>query len=169
MMFGRELSRREILILAGGIGLALILLFIFGGLLPWNSYLDQLDRRIEARQAQLTEFRQKLQTYRSLQRATPRQNRSTTRPAPLIGLVENLAAELGAKENLVSLRPQPLPGGGGERVEVRFERLRLDQLGLLLFRTGNSRPPVHTESLNIRPRFEDPAQLDVVLLLSRGG
>ncbi len=167
MMLGRELNRRELFVVAAGLLTALVLLILFGAVLPWREHLNRLDRRIEARQAELRQFRQKLATWKQLRRSAARLNSASTRGTPLIGLVENMATQLGARDKLVSLRPQPLSGGKGERVEVRFERLRLDQLGQLLYRSDTARPPLRTESLTIRPRFEDPAQLDVVLLLSR--
>ncbi len=170
----RELTRREQWALAIGGAAILITLVALGIVGPYRSAVDRLDRRIQASQRQMNEIEGLLQQYRQLKAQAGKIEQQAARAGDisLISFVEATAARIEARDRLVYLRPQPLKEGNEllrESVEVKLERIRLDQLVRLLHAVETSKGLLQTAQMRIKTRFDDPSQLDAVLTLNSYG
>jgi general secretion pathway protein M len=171
----RELKPREQLALIIGGVVVLITLVIIGIITPYQNSLASMDKRIATRQKQATALEEQFREYRSL-KAESSQNEQRAKRAgdlSLISFVEAAAGRIAAGDRLVYLRPQPVKTSDQavkESVEVKFERLRLDQLVKLLYDVETADGLLQTTQLRVKTRFDDPTQLDTVLtLISYGG
>ncbi len=167
----RELSQRERLILLAGSLTILVLIILFGIIAPYRAALSRLDARIASRQRQLVEVRQLGQEYKQLQQKLAASERRLVSAGDfsLLSFVEATSIRLAGRDSLVSMRPQPaatLEGFREEAVEVRLEKIRLDQLVQLLIAADSAPAPMLVKSLRIRPRFDDQALLDVGILFA---
>jgi len=170
----RELTRRDQWALAIGAAAVLITLVALGIIAPYRKAMARLDTRIQSSQRQMAEIETLLQKYRQLKSVATRIEQRAARAGniSLISFVEATAARIDARDRLVYLRPQPLKSGDGllrESVEVKLERLRLDQLVRLLYEVETSRGQLQTAQLRVKTRFDDPSQLDAVLTLNSYG
>jgi len=169
-----NMTRREQLMVASGGAIALVLLAIFAVLLPYRDALQSLDARISARQKQIGELEQLQGEYRQLQLGVGAVERRAARGRnfSLFSFLEETTLRIASRENLSYLRPQPTSQGGElqeESLEVKLEKIRLDQLVELLHATEAADALLRIKSLRTRARFDDPSLLDVTLLISAYG
>lgn len=166
-MISRLETRERIVVLVG----ILFVLGVFVWLVLLNPYLStmqNLDRRIEGQRrtlheaetmrAEISRLRQQLSGFESQRRAG----------RPLFSQVENLTKQMGVREQLLSMRPQPETVQGGFRqqlVEIRLERVTLSQLVGFLHAAEYRSQGIQVRSLRVRPRFDDRSRLDVNLVL----
>jgi len=164
----RNLSRREQLVLLGGVTLLCLLLLIFGIFMPYRSGLNEIDRQIEARREQLKEVRQLQAEFRRLRSELSRRERKLERSSgtSTFSSIESIVTRLGFRDNLVAMRPQAASQREGVEVEAvaaRLERIDLGQLVGLLRALESSEILLTVSSLQIRTRFDDPSQLNAEL------
>ena len=163
-----QLSQRERLTLLAGAVIVVVLLFIFGIFAPYRATLKRLDTKIASRQRQLTEVRQLGQEYKQLkqQLAASERRLASGGDFSLLSFVEATSIRLAGRDNLTSMRPQPtatIEGFREEAVEVKLEKIRLNQLIQLLFVADTAPAPMLVKTLRIKPRFDDRNLLDVVV------
>jgi general secretion pathway protein M len=164
-------SLREKLALAVAGVVVLLTILIAGIILPYRAALARLDQRIASRQGQLLEARTLVQRIKGMQGevAVTERKLSTAASAPLVATLEGLVAEIAGKEKLLGIRPQPVTAPAGfrqEKVEMQLEKVRLEQLVQLLHAIDSARNVLQSDSVKVRPRFEDAALLDVTLVVS---
>lgn len=165
-MIDRLDARERIVVLVGILILSGILVWLL--LSPYISTMQNLDRRIEGQRRNLEEvailgqeivqLRQQLAGIESEQRSG----------RPLFSQVENLTKQMGVRDQLLSMRPQPDSVQDNFRqqtVEIRLERVTLSQLVNFLHAAEHSSHGIQVRSLRVRPRFDDRSQLDVNLVL----
>jgi general secretion pathway protein M len=90
----------------------------------------------------------------------------------LFSFVEAITAQAATKENLVYMRPQPVSVQEDfkeESVEIKLERIRLDQLVRLLYEIDAANAYLQVKNLRIKTRFDDQSQLNAVLTISSYG
>ncbi len=162
-----RLSRRERLLVGGGLVLVVLLLVWLGLLEPYLNALKSLDRRIANEERNLVKVeqmqRQILQLQQQLQKVDRRQGRRS-----LFARVEDLTEQTGVRQQLQAMRPQPASLQGDYRqqlVEVRLEKLQLGQLVKLLHAIEYRSGGVQVKSLRVKPRFEDRSLLDASMVL----
>jgi general secretion pathway protein M len=133
-----------------------------------------LDSRIAARQRQITEVQamrqQFLELQRSLQESEARLDKA--QGFSLFSFVEGIAAQAANKENLIYMRPQTpaiQDAVREESVEIRLEKIKLDQMVRLLHAIESAEAYLQVKNLRIRTRFDNRALLDVVLTVSSYG
>jgi general secretion pathway protein M len=169
-MIERFSPREKVALAVAGVVVILTIL-VAGIILPYRAALERLDQRIASRQGQLLEARTLVQRIKGMQgevAATERKLSAAT-SAPLVATLEVLVAEIAGKEKLLGIRPQPVTAPAGfrqEKVEMQLERVRLDQLVQLLHAIDSAGNALQSDSVKMRPRFEDPALLDVTLVVS---
>lgn len=169
-MIQRLTPREKLAVGVAGV-VVLLTILIAGIILPYRTALERLDQRIVSRQGQLLEARTLVQRIRALQgEAAATQRKLSAAPSlPLVATLESLVAEISGKEKLLGIRPQPVTSPAGvrqEKVEMQLEKVRLEQLVQLLHAIDSARSVMQSDSLKIRPRFEDPALLDVTVVVS---
>ena len=167
-------SPREKLLVAFAAGAVTLTILISGIILPYRAAMQRLDQRITSRQGQLLEARTLVQRIKGMQgEVAVTERKLTAAPsAPLVSTLEGLVAQIAGKERLLGVRPQPATAPSGfrqEKVEIQLEKVRLEQLVQLLHAIDSAKSALQTDSVKMRPRFEDPALLDVTLVVSSFG
>lgn len=162
---------RERLALAVAGGVVILTILIAGIILPYRAATLRLDQRMASRQGQLVEARTLVQRIKSMQGevAATERKLSAASSVPLVATLEGLVGEIAGKEKLLGIRPQPVTAPAGfrqEKVEMQLEKVRLEQLVQLLHAIDSAKSALQSDSLKMRPRFEDPALLDVTLVVS---
>lgn len=166
-----RLTPREKVALGVAGAVVLLTILLAGIILPYRTAMERLDQRIVSRQGQLLEARTLVQRIKAMQGevAATQRKLSAAPTFPLIATLEGLVAEIAGKEKLLGIRPQPVTAPSGfrqEKVEMQLERVRLEQLVQLLHAIDSAKSVMQSDSLKMRPRFEDPALLDVTLVVS---
>jgi hypothetical protein len=168
-MAGIDLERHLKPLVAGG--LALLLLGTAWLYSLHQQRLTQLDRQISAARSELTELGQNLQEYHQLENQLRRMRPpGNTGNSNLITTVENAAERVGARSQLIYVRPQPDKTRDDlieEGVEIKLEKMQLHQLVELLFQFDKSGPQLNVSQLRVRTRFDNPEQLDTSIILSQ--
>ena len=169
-MIERCSPREKLAIAVAGVAVILTIL-IAGILLPYRTAMQRLDQRMISRQEQILEARSLVQRIKGMQTevATTARKLSAASAAPLVTTLEGMVVEIAGKEKILGIRPQPVTAPAGfrqEKVEMQLERVRLEQLVQLLHAIDSANSVMQSDSLKMRPRFEDPALLDVTLVVS---
>ncbi len=167
----QDLSQRERLMLLAAALVIFLTVLTFGIVQPYRAALSRLDTQIASRRRQLSELQQLSREYRNLQQQTAagEQRLAAAGDFSLLTFVEATSIRLAGRDRLISMRPQPgamLEEFREEAVEVRLERIRLDQLVQLLIAADRAPAPMQVKSLRLRTRFDDRALLDVTLVFA---
>jgi len=169
-----QLSRREQLAVALGAVAILITVLYLGVVAPYSNALEQLDAKITSRQRQIREVDTLRREYVVLQQlqsaAEARLNKNAA--FSLFPFVESMVGQYAAKENLVSMRPQPAVPRENlleEAVEVRLEKIRLDQVVRLLYAVDSADALMQVKNLRLRTRFDDRSVFDVTMTVTALG
>ncbi|MDO3379661.1 type II secretion system protein M [Geoalkalibacter halelectricus] len=167
-----NLSQREKIFLACGAAAIVLLGLWLGVISPYRNAVATAEARIASRERQLEEVRLLQREYRRLQQELTLAERrlvTSTRGFSLFSFIEDVTNRTGVRENLVSMRPQSPQTQGEfreESVEIRLERIRLDQFVRLLHALDSAEIHLNTKNLRIRTRFDDRTQLDATLIVS---
>lgn len=167
-----HLSDREKIFLFAGAASLLLLFLWLGVIRPYRQGMELARTRIASRQQQLAEVRQLQQEYFRLQRGLATAEEKLTGSAKgfsLFPFVEEVTNRIGVRDNLVSMRPQTPQAQGDyreESVEIRLERIDLAQLVRFLYAIESSDAALQTKSMRLKPRFDNRAQLDAVLVIA---
>jgi general secretion pathway protein M len=169
-----QLSRREQIALAVGAVAVLATVLFLGVIAPYRSTLSQLDSKISARQRQIREVESLRREFLVLQQrqtaAEARLDKAGT--FSLFPFVEGLVGQIAAKENLVSMRPQPSASRENlveESVEVRLEKIRLDQVIRLLYAVDTADALLQVKNLRLKTRFDDRTLFDATMTVAAFG
>jgi general secretion pathway protein M len=170
-----QLSQRERWALIVGAIVILVTILYLGVISPYLNALNLLDTRIAARQRQVQEVQALRLEYLRLQRQLSDSEARMAKGSAgfsLFSFVEAVTVQVATKENLVYMRPQPPSTQGDfreESVEIRLDRIRLDQLVRLLYSIESADAYLQVKNLRVRTRFDNRTQLDVVLTISSYG
>ncbi len=169
-----QLSQRERIALAVGALVVLLTLVFYGLIAPYRNGMDQLDTRIAARQRQIREVQTLRNDYLQLQKKLSEAERrlDSSGAFSLFSFVESASARIASKENLVYMRPQPASVKEGfreESVEIKLEKIRLNQLVQLLYEIETAKAYLQVKSLRVKTRFDDRSMLDTVLTIAAYG
>ena len=148
--------------------------FYLGVVEPYQSAMERLDGQIAGRQRQLQEARDLQQEYQALERqlGDARQRLSGSGEFSLLSFVEAAVAEVAGRERLVSMKPQPpsdLDGFREDAVEIKLERVALEQMVRLLFRIDTADAYLRVKGLRLKTRFDDRTRFDAVLTVAAYG
>jgi len=166
-MSGFDRDKHLKFLVAGG--LILFVLCVLWGYRSYQRSLTRLESKISAAHREIETMNGLVQEYR--QAAVRLQGLNPAQQGPnLIASVENAAQKAGARGLLLYVRPQPDKVNEDiveEGVEIRLEKLDLQQLVELLYDFETSSSQLNVKQLRIRTRFDNPEQLDTVIVLSR--
>lgn len=169
-----QLSRRDrMALIVGGI-VVLATVVAFGLILPYQEALARLDSRIATRQKQVREVQALQQEYRILKRqlAQAQSRLDQSRGFSLFSFIESQTTQVATKENLVYMRPQQTAvreDRKEESVEIKLEKLRLDQLVRFLYGIESADAYLQVKNLRVRSRFDDRSLLDATMTISSFG
>ncbi|MGE4580607.1 MAG: type II secretion system protein GspM [Desulfuromonadales bacterium] len=169
-----NLTLRERLILTAG---GLFVLLALAYLLVWSPYrnaMERFDSQITSRQRQMGEIQQLRQEFLRLNQriAQAEAQLARARSFSLFSFVEEAGARIASRENLVSMRPQPASEQNGfreEAVEIKLEKIRLDQLVQLLYEIETTEAFLRVKNLRVKTRFDNRSQLDATLVIASLG
>lgn len=169
-----QLSRREQVAVAVGAVAVLAAVLYLGVIAPYRNALARLDGKIVSRQRQIREVESLRREFLVLQQ---RQSAAEARldkggAFSLFPFVEGLVGQIAAKENLVSMRPQPpVPRESllEESVEVRLEKVRLDQVIRLLYAVDTADALLQVKHLRLKTRFDDRTLFDATMTVAAFG
>ena len=167
-----NLSQREKIFLLSGAAAIILLVLWLGIISPYREAVAAAETRIAARERQLEEVRMLQREYRRLQQeltVAERRLVTSARGFSLFSFIEDVTLRTGVRDHLVSMRPQSPQTQGEfreESVEIRLERIRLDQFVRLLHALDSADIHLNTKNLRLRTRFDDRKQLDAVLIVS---
>jgi general secretion pathway protein M len=169
-----RLSRRDRTALTVGGIVVLVTLLVFGLILPYHEAMARLDSRIAVRQKQVREVQALQQEYRALQQqlAVAQNRLSRSRGFSLFSFLESQTARVATKENLIYMRPQQTAAREGrqeESVEIKLEKLRLDQLVHFLYGIESADAYLQVKNLRVRTRFDDRSLFDATMTISSFG
>jgi general secretion pathway protein M len=169
-----QLSRRDQIALSIGGAVVLVTVIVMGIILPYHNTLVRLDAKIAAGQRQVREMQEMRQEYLALQRQVAEaENRlAGAQGFSLFSFVESAATRVAGRENLIYMRPQTAAAQEGireEAVEVKLEKLRLDQLIRFLYALESADAHLQVKNLRVRSRFDNRAQLDALMTVSMYG
>jgi general secretion pathway protein M len=169
-----QLSRREQVAVALGVIVVLATALYLGIVSPYINALEQLDGKINSRQRQIREVETLRREFIVLQQrqsaAEARLNKNAA--FSLFPFVEGLVGQIAAKENLVSMRPQPAAPRESlleESVEVRMEKIHLDQVIRLLYGVDTAEALLQVKTLRLKTRFDDRSLFDVTMTVAALG
>ncbi len=169
-----NLSQRERIILAGGALFVAITLFYLLVWTPYNAALETLDAKIRSKQKQVVEVQALQRDFQNLntqiRQAETQLSRGTT--FSLFSFIEATEAQVASKENLVYMRPQPSVDQNEfreESVEIKLEKIRLDQLVQLLYEIESANAFLKVKTLRVKTRFDNKSELDAVMTISSMG
>lgn len=167
-----QLSTRERWYLAAGALTVLVVAVWLGVVDPYREAMALLETKIDSRSGQLREVQALREEYRQLQRQMAEAESRLSRQEAgfsVFSYVENLTAAAGVKENLLSLRPQAASVQGEwreEAIEVKLEKIRLDQLVRFLHALETAEIYLPVKHLRAKPRFDKRSLLDATLIIS---
>lgn len=167
----QNLEQREKIMLLAGLIFLLGVVAIFGLYLPYRDALEQAERSIAVKQRQLDQVRELQRDYRHLEQRIARAESglagSSDRSA--LALLESIAAGIDSRDKLNYIRPQPPQTQGVYRIEnldIKFERLSLEQAVNLLWRVETAETRMQVRNLRLRQRFDDTSLLDVTITVA---
>lgn len=166
--FDRDKHLRPLLLSGAG----LLLLGLVWAYTGYQQALDRVERQTRGALTELAEFEEALRGYQQLE-AQLKSGQFASKDQPevsLISTVETATQQIGARSQLIYVRPQPDKVRDGlveEGVEIKLEKLKLSQLVELLYQFEKSQRRMRIAQLRSRTRFESPDLLDAVMILSR--
>lgn len=163
-------QREKVFLTAGGIALALILLYLLV-LMPYREALNRLDKQLATHSQQLEEVKtlrsQYLDMQKQIHQADSRLKNSQDFSA--LTFIENLVERTSGRDNLLSMRPQS-PVTQNEfvidAVEVKLEKLSLRQVLELLWGVEKAATPMQVRNLYLKQRFDDHSLLDATMTIT---
>ncbi len=163
-----NLSQREKNFLFGGAAALLVLVLVFGVILPFRSATNDLEERVVQGQKQLQQVLALQAEFQQLKAELAQRQRKLERSgnASAFSAIETIATRLGIRDKLVAMRPQPTSEREGMQVETvaaRLEKIDLGQLISLLKSFESANTLLNVTSMQIRTRFDDATLLDAEL------
>jgi general secretion pathway protein M len=166
----RALSQREKQFLIGGSIALTVLALIFGLVLPYRSAMSDLERNISAEQKRLEQVVALGKEYRTVKARLERLQKDRARSdKPPLAYLEEAAIRIAGRDNLVLMRPlaSAQPGEARlESIEFRLQRLKLEQVLRLLWEIERPQAGMWVDTLLLRQRYDNAAQLDVLATVS---
>ncbi len=161
----RLTDREKAVVGVGGVAIAVVAFWI-GVWEPVQARIELWKRRGEAKRVEYGKVEELAQRYADLQTRIRgiEKNLKRSKKFSILSYLENLAKRQGIHDRIVQMKPKP-----GEvtryyrenTVEIRMEKIRLNQIVRFLFQVENSPELLRIKQLQIRPRFDDPNLLDV--------
>lgn len=172
-MIERLSSRDAYALVLGGV-VVLITVVWLGIIDPYQQAMANLQSKVTSRERQLQDVQKLRQDYLDLkQELSEAQGRlSKAENFSLFSFVEAQVARYATKENLVYMRPQPTSTKDGWRedtVEIKLEKITLEQLVRFLYALETSDAVIQTKNLRVKTRFDNRSLLDVVMTVAAYG
>jgi general secretion pathway protein M len=164
-------GRERLVIIAGGIAVALLLFYRFG-LSPTLERLRTLDRLVGVKERDLQQMKTLRETYLAQKRLLEEVNRNLGQRGQdfaIFSFLEDLANKTGIKDNIKYMNPAVTTPGELFRessVEMRLEGIALQQLTRYVYDIERAPQLLRVRRMHIKPRPANPDLLDVTFQVS---
>jgi len=146
------LSTREKLLIAV-LAVLLLSLGLWSGLRNLRGNLTELRSRVVVREAMLQKA--SLLNSELARMQAPPTRRQTAQPRSLIGFVEQLADKVGVRDRIQLNLIQRETKSGLQGIDIKAERLSLDEMVNLLYTLEDSDYRLIIDQLDLSPSFRD--------------
>lgn len=167
-----KLSNREKTLVGLGLIGSIVILAYVSVLAPFAERYSNLDRMIRQKESQYKDIIQLRGEYLSLTKEYKDLEKAASKTregfSPLT-FMENVSAQARIKDKVVSMKPILAPAGEGYRessVEVKIERVVLEQIMRYLHIIEGSDYPLRVKALHLKSRFDDPGLMDASVTVS---
>jgi len=167
-----HLSRREKTVISIGLAIS-VSIIIYGFILsPWIERYNNLERIIKRKEMQYTEMVQLQKEYLRLRKKLEDLEKVASRGRhnfSLLAFMEGISTKAKIKDHVISMKPLTFPVGEHYResaVQVKIERVVLEQIVEYLKLIERSPRPLRVKTLHIRNRYDEPGMLDVNITVS---
>ncbi len=166
-----QLERREKILLLVGAVFIVVVVLIYGVYDPYRNALSRAQRSIATKYQQIDQVRALQAEYLALQGQMNRAESKLVKRSGVsaLAMVEDIASRIGSRENLSYIRPQPAQTQGDihiENLDVKLERLSLQQVLQLLWGVESAKTQMQIKNLRLKQRFDNPAQTDLTMTVS---
>ncbi|WP_029520887.1 type II secretion system protein GspM [Persephonella sp. IF05-L8] len=120
LLFINSLEERERYVLIGGLYAVIIIVGIFFITSYMLTKIDRLEKKLSREINNYVQLQKIVQEYK--------QYKPTVKPVLSLTKIEEIAMKVGAKSNIVSIKPYQQ----GEFIEISFEKLSADQISRFL-------------------------------------
>jgi len=165
-----KLSQREQIMVAAGAIICVVTAVYLLVFSPYRTAMEKLDRKIAVRQQQLKQVKQ-LQAECATAQATINklQQCGSADGFALFSFVENQIIKIAGRGNLTAMRPLSSIKHDNvteETVEVKIERVSLNQIVQLLQNIDNAPVTLQVKKIQLKVRYDDVKQLDASMHIS---
>jgi type II secretory pathway component PulM len=170
--FYQRLSPRERLLLGLAVGSVLAISLYSFVWDPLVSGREALERRIVARQKDLTLMEAQRARFLELQRQVEASQAVLVKTDPSFSLfahLQNAVAQVVERSHIQSMNPSDknLSDEYQEQaVEIKLTAVNLEQLVNMLYRIEKGDPQLHVSRLQVKKRYNDPHSFDIVATVS---
>ncbi len=166
----KQLNPREKLIIAAGMAALVVLLLVYGCVLPLVELRARAMRQTIAKENELNE----IMAYRDEYEQLRAKNIQTTamlkkRPAnfSLFSFLDQLAGSTGIKSKIIYMKPSTITDtekrSSRSRVEIKLDEVNLEQISRLLYRIETSPHLIRVPRLSIKQKQQASGLLETVL------
>lgn len=150
-----------------GVGIALILIFVIA-YSAINGKISSLEKKKVAREADAVEMLRLKFRYQEAHAGSQRlANRlQATRPDDSPAKIVEETGIKGRSSQIKPVKGDDLPGYVEDAADVKIEGLTANEAANLLFKLEKGPRPVTIKKALIKPRFDDPAKLDLNLTIA---
>ncbi len=168
----RHLSRREKSLIVLGLFGAIAIITYGSVIAPLVDRYTNLERVIKQKELQYRDIIQLKGEYLTLEKEYGDLEKAASKAkegfSPLT-FMESVSVQAKIKDKIVSMKPILAPVGGDYRessVEVKIERVVLEQIMRYLHLTESSEYPLRVKTLHLKSRFDDPGLMDASIVVS---
>lgn len=168
----KRLSLRErVMVIAGGLFLFILLIYTTA-IEPMIDRMQRLDRLAAGKQSAIQELAAIREEYVGVHAQAIQIDRAIDEVSgtfSLLAFLEEIATDVHIKSQIVAMRPQAaLPSSEYREnsVEVKIEKVAIPSVVALLRAMHTASAVLRFKRFHLRPRFDDPAYLDVSFLVS---
>ena len=167
-----KLSNREKTLVALGL-IGSIAIIAYGSFLaPLVDRYTNLDRMIRQKESQYKDILQLKEEYLTFKKEYKELDKAASKTregfSPLT-FMESVGVQAKIKDKVVSMKPILTPMGADYRessVEVKIERIVLEQIMRYLHIVENSDYPLRVKTLHLKSRYDDPGIMDASVTVS---
>lgn len=168
----RNLSGREKGIIVLGL-ISAVAIIVYGSVAaPLVERYINLDRVIAQKESQYRDLIQLREEYAALKKEYTELEKAASKTkegfSPLT-FMEGVSVQAKIKDKVVSMKPMLSPVSGNFRessIEVKIERVVLEQIMRYLHLTESSDYPLRVKTLHLKSRYDDPGLMDASVVVS---
>jgi len=160
-----NMGQRERLVWGAGIAAVLLLLILFTAA---NERIASMEKKRKARESDLVEMMSLKHRYLTAKMTSTQfaGRLAAVRPDDSPARIIDETGIKGKSSRVTPLKGEDREGFTEDAAEVKLEGLSANEAVNLLYRLENGDRPVVVKKANLKTRFDDPARLDLILVVA---